>query len=997
MMRSVCIILLCCVQLGWVAAASAVDFERDVAPILESRCISCHSADLAKGDVRLHNAVDLGETIAVGDVEASLLIDQVSGPDPAMPKDAKPLTPDQVEVLKAWVAGGAKWPEGRLLVDRPDRDLDWWSLKPLRPATEISSAVASEDNSNPVDTFIRTKAKQKGLVLNAPASDDVLLRRLVFDLTGLPPTAKQFADYKASGHEAMVDELLASESFGEKWGQHWLDVARYAETHGYDKDKPRPNAWPYRDYVIASLNTDKPYDRFVQEQIAGDALFPGTPDGIIGLGFLAAGPWDFIGHVEVGEKKLDGRIAKHLDRDEMISAIYNVFASTTVQCAQCHHHKFDPVLAEDYYRLHAIFSAVDRADRPYSGLTPTQEIEREELSKRLEGLRAERDAVEREIAESIKKRGGDIDQRIDQLAKLATVEQSAAFGWHSQISSSDSAVKWVQVNLGSPQKLSTIRLIPAFDLYAGIGAGFGFPIRYRVEVSQDNEFKENVRVVFDGTKDDLHNPGKRDAVFSVDGEEVGSIRVTATKLATRSNDYIFALGEIEAIAATNETNIAFGAAVSSSDSIEQGPRWGMKNVVDGTYYRELLDPDLHEELAVLREKRSAIEREFRTDDVTNRFKRIADGMTATEAELKSFPIGPLVYSAAVRFNPAGQFIATHGKPRSIAHLPRGDVGSPGELMTPGMPPIWPSAQNAFPMAAGNDEVSGNAVSGDTATVDEAVVRAIFAKAITSTDNPLFWRSIANRVWQWTFGKPIVGTPNDFGRMGMEPTHPELLDYLASRLREDPQHSLKAIVRLLVTTDAYKRSSMHEENNAMIDGDNHFYWRSDRRRLTAEEYRDAVLAISEKLNSDNRGGPSFKDFVIEKPEHSPHYQYHLHDPSDPQSHRRSIYRFVVRSQPHPFLTALDCADPSQSVAARDESTTALQALTQWNHRLVEAMSKAFAEKIAKQSDPVGFACQTSLGRLPSESERQVLEQHLRDHGAPSLARVIFNMNAFVYLD
>jgi hypothetical protein len=211
-------------------------------------------------------------------------------------------------------------------------------------------------------------------------------------------------------------------------------------------------------------------------------------------------------------------------------------------------------------------------------------------------------------------------------------------------------------------------------------------------------------------------------------------------------------------------------------------------------------------------------------------------------------------------------------------------------------------------------------------------------------------------------------------LGVEPTHPELLDYLASRLREDPQHSLKAIVRLLVTTDAYKRSSMHEENNTMIDGDDHFYWRSDRRRLTAEEYRDAVLAISEKLNSAGRGGPSFKDFVIEKPEHSPHYQYHLHDPSDPQSHRRSIDRFVVRSQPQPFLTAMDCADPSQ-----------------------EAMSKAFAEKIAQQSDPVSFACQTSLGRLPSESERQVLEQHLRDYGAPRLARVIFNMNAFVYLD
>jgi len=991
--RTICVILLCGVQIGSMAVASAVDFERDVAPVLESRCISCHSADSAKGGVRLDNAADLGETIAVGDIEQSLLIEQVSGPDPAMPKNASPLTPDQVEVLKAWVASGAKWPEGRVLVDQPVRDLQWWSLRPIRESAELWPATDSANESNPVDAFIRAKAKQRRLVLNDPAIDDVLLRRLVFDLTGLPPTAKQFAEYQASGHEAMVDQLLGSEAFGEKWGQHWLDVARYAETHGYDKDKPRMNAWPYRDYVIASLNTDKPYDRFVQEQIAGDALFPGTADGIIGLGFLAAGPWDFIGHVEVGEKKLDGRVAKHLDRDEMISAIYNVFASTTVQCAQCHHHKFDPVLSEDYYRLHAIFAAVDRADRPYSGLTPTQEQHRDELSKRLEGLRAERDAVEREITESIKAQGGDLDHRIDQLSKMPTAEQNPAFGWHSQISSNDSAVKWVQVDLEVPQKLATIRLIPAFDRFGGIGAGFGFPIRYRVEVSQDKDFKENVHILFDGTTEDIHNPGKRDAVFSVDGEEIGSIRVTATKLAARTNDYIFALGEIEAFTAADHQNVALGAVVSASDSIEQGPRWGMKNVVDGIYHRELSDPDALEELSSLREQRAAIERQFRTVAIADRLKQIADEMMALEVKIKSLPIGPLVYSAAVRFNPAGQFIASQGTPRPIALLARGDVASPGKLMSPGMPPIWPSAEHAFPTPEGNNQVSG----GGGAASDESAARARFAMAMTSTDNPLFWRSIANRVWQWTFGKPIVGTPNDFGRMGMEPTHPELLEYLAARLREDPQHSLKALVRLLVTSDTYKRSSMHQENNAMIDGDNHFYWRADRRRLTAEEYRDAVLAVSDKLNLENRGGPSFKDFVIEKPEHSPHYQYHLHDPNDAQSHRRSIYRFVVRSQPHPFLAALDCADPSQSVASRDESTTALQALTQWNHRLVEAMSKSFAQRIGQESDPIGFACQTSLGRMPSESERQILEQHLRAHGPASLARVIFNMNAFVYLD
>lgn len=990
-LRSVCWIAMLMLAVRGMTVRAAIDFERDIAPIFEAHCISCHSADSAKGGVSLDTVEGLRDVILLDDIDHSLLIEQISGPEPAMPKNAKPLADTQVALLKAWLADGAPWPEGRKLNDRPLRDLDWWSLKPIPHPSSLETALDRGIHANPLDIFIDAAIKQKGLIVNPRAPDSVLVRRLVFDLTGLPPTQEQITAYSEIGHDAMVDRLLSQPEFGEKWGQHWLDLARYAETHGYDKDKPRPNAWPYRDYVIASFNADKPYDRFAQEQIAGDGLFP--EGGIVGLGFLAAGPWDFIGHVEVGERKLDGRIAKHLDRDEMISAVYNVFASTTVQCAQCHHHKFDPVMSEDYYRLHAIFAAVDRADRPYAGLTPIQEKDRDDLNQQLVTLREKRDAIEREISDSIRKNGGDLEKRLDELSKQVVQEQHPAFGWHSQISNRDMTVKWVQISLDSPQKLATIRLIPAFDRFGGIGAGFGFPVRYRVEVSEDADFSHNVRSLFDAANHDVDNAGKRDAVISGDDQPIGAIRITATKLATRTNDYMFALGEVEAIATKNQQNVAIGALVTSSDSIEQGPRWGMKNLVDGIYHRELPDPESREELANLRERRAAIENTIRTDEVRNRLNKIAEEIRSLEAKIKSFPVGPLVYAASVRFNSAGQFIPTQGKPRTIHRLNRGDVASPGELVSPGMPPLWPSAQAAFP----SGEMPTESANDSLTIADESAVRARFAIAMTSRDNPLFWRSIANRVWQWTFGKPIVGTPNDFGRMGMKPTHPELLDFLAATLRDDPQHSLKSLIRLLVTSETYKKSSDHEPANESIDSDNRFYWRSDRRRLTAEEYRDAVLAISGKLNANDRGGPSFQDFVIEKPEHSPHYQYHLHDPSDVRSHRRSVYRFVVRSQPHPFLTALDCADPSQSVAARDESTTALQALAQWNHRLVEAMAKSFAERFADDPDPVGWACQQTLGRMPSDKERDVLEQHLGEFGAASLARVLFNMNAFVYLD
>jgi hypothetical protein len=308
-------------------------------------------------------------------------------------------------------------------------------------------------------------------------------------------------------------------------------------------------------------------------------------------------------------------------------------------------------------------------------------------------------------------------------------------------------------------------------------------------------------------------------------------------------------------------------------------------------------------------------------------------------------------------------------------------------MTPGSLPLWDGAPESFFMSP---------------EWEEGEARAELAHYLTRKDNPLIWRSMANRLWQWCFGKPLAGTPNDFGRMGSLPTNPELLDFLAARLRDDPGQSIKSIVRFLLSSQAYRRSSRHDEANAWIDGNNQYWWRADRRRLTAEEFRDSLLEVSGALKLEERGGPSFYDFVIEKPRHSPHYEYHLHDPNDPASHRRSVYRFVVRSQPQPMLMTLDCADPSISVPVRDESTSALQALTQWNHRLVEAMSLRFSERLSIEGlvDPdavIERACLLVFGRLPNLRERELLGSHLKKYGTASLARVLFNTNDFTYID
>jgi hypothetical protein len=269
----------------------------------------------------------------------------------------------------------------------------------------------------------------------------------------------------------------------------------------------------------------------------------------------------------------------------------------------------------------------------------------------------------------------------------------------------------------------------------------------------------------------------------------------------------------------------------------------------------------------------------------------------------------------------------------------------------------------------------------------------------SPDHPLTWRSIVNRVWQYHFGRGLVDSPNDFGRMGKEPTHPELLDWLAAGFR-DHGGSFKRLHRLLVTSSVYRQSSRHDDANVAIDGDNRFLWRMNRRRLEAEEVRDAMLAASGRLNLE-MGGPGYYLFVLERPEHSPHYEYEKFNADDPATHRRSIYRFIVRSQPDPYMTTLDCADSSQSTPQRNETLTALQALSLLNNNFSLAMSRHFAEAIESQPgtrpEQIAWAFRSALGRPPTDAERDELVAFARENGLPNLCRVLFNLSEFVFVD
>jgi hypothetical protein len=857
-----------------------------------------------------------------------------------------------------------------------------WSLQPLKRPVPPKEGVTPGWAHNPIDLFIEAKLTEKGLKNSALADKRTLIRRLYFDLIGLPPAPEEverfLEDEGEETYERLVNRLLASPHYGERWARHWLDVVHYGETHGYDKDKLRPNAWPYRDYVIRSFNEDKPYWRFVQEQLAGDVLFPFTAEGIEALGFIAAGPWDFIGHEEVPETKIDGKVARHLDRDDMVMNTMQTFNSLTVQCAQCHNHKFDPISQEDYYSLQAVFAALDRTNVKYD---TDPEVARER--KRLENERSQLSDQEKALVAEFEKRAGEklveLNGRISEEEKGG--RNNEAFGYHSGIEQEQEITKWVQLDLGKEFVLSKIILHPCKDDFNGIGEGFGFPVRFKIEVSQEEEFRSS-QVVVDRRGEDVANPKIKAQEFSISGTGARYVRVTATKLAPRQNDFIFALAEVQVIA-DEGANVARGAAVSALDSIEAPIRWQKRNLTDGWYPGIPADQTL---LAKLRQERGELILAQATAEEKERLEKMRERLDGIKEALSKLPAQKVVYAGAIHHG-SGAFKGTGpegGKPRAIYILNRGNVQSPTTEVVPG-------ALTAISGLGARFNLAAKHVEGER--------RAELARWITAKENPLTWRSIVNRVWQYHFGRGLVETSNDFGNMGAEPTHPELLDWLAIEFRDGGQ-SLKKLHKLIVTSATYQQSSEDRAEFTKMDAENRYLWRMNRRKLEAEAVRDSVLSVAGKL--DNRmGGPSFQDFVIDKPEHSPHYLYHLQDPEDGKIHRRSIYRFIVRSQQQPFMTTLDCADPSMQVGRRNESVSPLQALAMLNNSLMISMANHFAQRLQQERTTLGAQVEhgfhLALGRPAAPPELKKLEEFAAEHGLANFCRLLYNLNEFSFVD
>ncbi|QDT93409.1 PSD1 and planctomycete cytochrome C domain-containing protein [Gimesia algae] len=970
------------------ATRAAPDFKEQVAPILQQHCIRCHNDSTKDGGLSLETKQgalaggENGRILTPGVAEESLLLDYVIGPEPEMPKKGEPLNETEIGILRNWIKAGAVWPAEHRIQEAQLNDHDWWSFRPLsQPALPELPDKEQKQVRTPVDAFLLARLREKGLTFSPPADRRTLIRRIYFDLIGLPPTPEEIEQFvndpDPRAYELLVDRLLASPRYGERWARHWLDVVHYADTHGYDKDKLRENAWPYRDYVIRSLNEDRPYAQFIQQQLAGDVLRPHSPDGVPATGFIVAGPFDWVGQIEINEKLIEKKITRNLDRDDMVATVMNSTVSLTVQCARCHNHKFDPISQEDYYGLQAVFAGIDRAERSYDGDPET--------ARRRNSLLAEQARAQQQLQDLdtlIIKRGGTDLTRLEaelKQAMKAKQGQDVEYGYHSQIDKSDKTPKWVQLNFKQPLTVDKITLIPAFDNYNNIGAGFGFPRRFKLEISETSDFKSPI-VIADHTQQDFPNPKSRHIDIDLKPQKIQYLRMTATKLAPRSNDFIFALGEIQVLA-PGDQNLAGQAQVTSLDSIEITPRWARKNLIDNKYYQSL---EFYSDLAKLKQRRDDLLASLSSAEEKKSLQNWSGKVKWAQSQLEKLPKPQKVFAAATDFPAKGNFRPTAGQPRPVYLLSRGNEKAP-------IREVAASAPNLI------DGLNGDLHLEDPDS--EGARRLSLANWIISPRNPLTWRSIVNRAWLYHFGKAIVETPNDFGKMGAKPTHPELLDYLASRFRDEGQ-SLKDLHRLIVLSTAYQQTSRSNPKGAEIDGDNRLLWRMNRRKLEAEAIRDSVLQISGKLNL-NMYGPGDRLFVLEKPQHSPHYLYKKYDPAKAETHRRSIYRFIVRSVPDPFMESLDCADPSQLTPKRIETLTALQALSLLNDQFMISMSLFFAENIEAQSadltTQINQAFQTALGRSPEPDELKILKTIGEQHGLKNVCRLVLNSNEFIFID
>ena len=1002
-----------------------IDRQRLAAEILEKHCVECHGGRLTRSgfDITTRDSLLKGGTggtaIVPGESAKSRLYELVThSAKPGMPYEREKLAADQIAQLKAWIDDGAGFAaplnKGQAGKDPAE---EWWSLKPLvKPPIpkvdfpKVESTVDAAWGRNPIDHFILAGLKDQGLHPSRPAEKRTLLRRVMFDLVGLPPTPEEtaafLADEAPDAFERLVDRLLASPQYGERWARHWMDIVHYADTHGHDQDRPRPNSWPYRDYLIGSLNDDKPYARFVEEQLAGDVLYPNDVQAIVAVGFLATGPWDESSQMGIREDSIDREIARYVDRDDMLTTAMSTLVSTTAHCARCHDHKFDPISQEEYYKLQAVFAGVDKAERAYEPDPQVARTRRDLLAQKA-GLPALAAAAD--------------------PALLAETVQSDVAAWEKKLK--DAASPWQVLEPESFISAAGSHLtklpdgsiladgnLPEKDTYTITGSTPAAKLTgLRLEVLSDDSLSKK-------------GPGRQDN---------GNLHLTEMQVAASPRGADSAAAQSVKLAHPqadfNQEGWTIAMAVDGNPDTAWGifPEVGKSHVAVFEFGEPLAESAAGCTLTVKLEQNhgrghligrvrlsvtsAPLPLQIQTDVLPREIAEIVRTPLAErgaaaratlaahvllekiERQLASLPLPQKVYVATNDFQPEGSFRPA-AAPREVRLLKRGDINQPGAIAEPGALACVPGLESRFALADANHE--GNR-------------RAALARWVVDHKNVLAWRSIVNRVWQYHFGRGLVDSPNDFGRMGALPTHPELLDWLTVTFQEQGG-SLKFLHKLLVTSAAYRQASGSEPEFAgsiaktpatagagEIDADNRYLWRMNRTRLDAESIRDAILRVSGKLDP-TMGGPGVKQFIQTPGIHvTPTVDYLTFDVDSRENYRRSVYRFIFRTLPDPFMETLDCADASQLTPVRSTSVTALQALTMLNNRFVVRQSEHIAARLEKSApDLAGRICaayEVILGRAATPREIELVSAYAIKHGLPNAVRMLLNSNEFMFVN
>ena len=927
-------------------------FEQKVRPVLVEHCYSCHSAEAKKlkGNLYLDSKAgwekggDSGEPVIVpGKPEASLLIRtaQHLEADMEMPPK-KPKLPDAIIAdLVTWVKIGAPDPRDGAKIEAKRGDKSWWSLQPL----------AKQFAHDSIDGFITAKLAEKKLTLNPAADPRALIRRMSYDVIGLPPTVEEVETF-AKAHqanprqaiEALVDRLLASPRYGERWGRHWLDVIRFGESNGFERNFVIDDLWPFRDYVIKSINDDKPFNQFITEHLAGDVIGKDNPQMEVGSAFLVAGPYDDVGNQDIVAQKN----IRAATLDDMITATSGAFLGLTINCARCHNHKFDPIPTEDYYRLRAAFEGVTHGRR----VVATKE-QRDAFAASTKPLAVELKKLEVERAL--------LDQAIETRAKAAFAKTKFTRPKIDQNGTDESfaatEAKYVKFVIHS--------LTGDHQPAAKGKRGGGKLTEFQVWSAEDPN--RNVALASHGTKAE----GAKSATAEDFPEAYGPQYCIDGMLGEA-----WFIGEPAVLTLTfaqpeKINRITFINARGDRSIVEEKVRgatpceYEVQVSSDGQTWRTVASDEGREPWTpahgIARSRYDAT-----TKNEQTKLAALDKQIATVQAKLKAVPALPQMW------------VGTHTQPKEPTFVHKG-----GDPMKPA-DAVLPASLSVLDQVTKPYELKPDA--------DEGERRLKLAKWITSNENPLTPRVLANRVWQWHFGTGIVDTPSDFGFLGSKPTHPELLDYLASRIVANGW-KLKPLHREVLLSQTYLQSAAYREEAAKEDKDARLLWRFPPRRLSAEELRDTMLTVGGKLQLEPMGGPGFRLYRYLANNVSTYVPLDTHGP---ESYRRAVYHQNARASVVDVLNDFDLPDIAFAAPKRANTTTPLQALTLLNHSFTLDMAKALAARIQK-GDAVTQAYRITFQRKPSAKEHEAATQLIATHGAEAFCRALLNANELLYLE